>query len=79
MIIDTSAMISITEVNQNFSAATKLADRKGKITIMKNNRPAYVLTAFKDDQLIFPTSQEIDVSADKFLKKYSSDFKKMAE
>ncbi len=79
MIIDTNAMISITEVNQNFSAATKLADRKGEITIMKNNRPAYILTAFRDDQITFPASREIDESADKFLEKYSSDFRKMAE
>ncbi len=47
MIVDTHAMISITEVNQNFRSAAKLADKKGTLTIMKNNRPAYVLTAFK--------------------------------
>lgn len=79
MIVDTNAMISITEVNQNFSAATKLADKKGKITIMKNNKPAYILITFKEDQMTFPSNQEVEDSADKFLEKYSSDFKKMAE
>ncbi len=79
MIVDTNAMISITEVNQNFSAAAKLADQKGKLTIMKKNRPAYVLTAFREDQITFPSDQEVENSADKFLEKYSSDFKKMAE
>jgi len=75
----THAMISITEVNQNFRAAAKLADKKGTLTIMKNNRPAYVLTAFKEDQITFPTSQEVEDAADKFLEKYSNDFGKMAE
>lgn len=72
-------MISITEVNQNFSAAAKLADKKGKMTIMKNNKPAYILTAFKEDQITFPSNQEVEDSADKFLEKHSSDFRKMAE
>lgn len=79
MIVDTNTMISITEVNQNFSRAMKLADEKGKITIMKKNRPAYILTAFREDQITFPSNQEVEDSADKFLEKYSNDFKKMAE
>lgn len=79
MIVDTNTMISITEVNQNFSRAMKLADEKGKITIMKKNRPAYILTAFREDQITFPSNQEVEDSADKFLEKYSSDFKKLAE
>ncbi len=79
MIVDTNAMISITEVNQSFSAATKLADKKGKINIMRKNKPAYVLTAFKENQITFPLNQEVEDSADKFLETYSSDFKKMAE
>lgn len=79
MIVDTNAIISITEVNQNFSTATRLADKKGKIIIMENNKPAYILTPFREDQITFPSSQEIEDSADKFLEKYSSDFKKMAE
>lgn len=79
MIVDTNTMISITEVNQNFSRAMKLADEKGKITIMKKNRPAYILTAFREDQITFPSNQEVEESADKFLEKYSNDFKKMAE
>ncbi|WP_300920098.1 hypothetical protein [uncultured Dubosiella sp.] len=72
MIVDTNTKISIAEVNQNFSAATKLADKKEKIMNMKKYKSAYILTTF-------PSNQEVEDSADKFLEKYSSDFKKMAE
>ena len=46
MKIDTRAMISITEANQNFSKATKLADKMGSVTILKNNTPCYLLIPF---------------------------------
>lgn len=46
MKIDTDSMISITEANQNFSRATRLADQKGSVTILKNNTPRYLLIPF---------------------------------
>lgn len=46
MRIDTSSVISITEANQNFSRATRLADQKGSVTIFKNNAPKYLLIPF---------------------------------
>ncbi len=46
MKIDTRSMISITEANQNFSKATKLADKMGSVTILRNNIPSYLLIPF---------------------------------
>ena len=46
MKIDTRSMISITEANQNFSKATKLADKMGSVTILKNNTHCYLLIPF---------------------------------
>ena len=46
MKVDTSCMISITEANQNFSKATRLADKTGGVTILKNNVPSYLLIPF---------------------------------
>lgn len=43
MIVDTNTMISITEANQNFSKAAKLADEHGTALILKNNVPRYLL------------------------------------
>ena len=42
MIIDTNAMISITEANQNFSKLTKIVDELGNSVIIKNNTPRYL-------------------------------------
>ena len=46
MIIDTNAMISITEANQNFSKVTKIVDELGNAVILKNNTPRYLVIDF---------------------------------
>lgn len=79
MLVDTSTLISITEVNQNFSTKTKLADKKGKTANMKKNSTAYILTDSKEEQTAFPSNKEVEDSADKILEKYGSDFRKLAE
>ena len=43
MIVNTNQMLSVSEANQNFSKATKLADQNGSIILLKNNRPSYML------------------------------------
>lgn len=79
MLINTKAMISITEANQHFSSATKLADQNGRIVIMKNNKPAYVLSSFQDDSLQFASDESVRNTAKELLKEYREDFLKMAK
>lgn len=46
MTIDTNAMISITEANQNFSRVARLVDEHGTAVILKNNVPRYLVIDF---------------------------------
>ena len=51
MTIDTNAMISISEANQNFSKVARLVDEMGSAVILKNNVPRYIVLDFsKADQ-----------------------------
>lgn len=50
MFINTDSLISITEANQNFSKAARLADETGAAVILKNNTPKYVLLEFSQLQ-----------------------------
>ena len=43
MLIDTDTMVSMTEANQNFSKASRMAAEQGKVIIFKKNRPKYML------------------------------------
>ena len=47
MNINTQAMVSITEANQNFSKIAKMVDDKGSVTILKNNFPKYVVINYE--------------------------------
>lgn len=46
MMVDTAAMVSMTEANQNFSRVARMVDEKGTVVIMKNNAPRYLIVEF---------------------------------
>ena len=46
MKIDTKAIFSITEANQNFSMVARKVDELGSVVIMKNNAPRYLVIDF---------------------------------
>lgn len=43
MLLNTSKILSITEANQNFSKAIKIADKFGEAILFRRNKPAYKL------------------------------------
>ncbi len=60
MTIDTNAMISITEANQNFSKVTRLVDEKGTAVILKNNVPRYLVIDFnKADESAAASDEDV--------------------
>jgi len=80
MTIDTNAIMSVTEANQNFSRATRLADSKGEVVLFKNNRPKYLLVDMDSSSFFDMTDDEkIDVVAARILKKYKAAFEELAK
>lgn len=80
MKIDTSAIISVTDANQNFSKVTKLADKKGQVVIFKNNKPKYVLTNIDESPIIEMSDDEkIEFVARRILKKHLKAFQELAK
>lgn len=80
MIIDTNNILSVTEVNQNFSRATKMADMAGQVVIFKNNKPKYILYDIESSPQIEMTDDEkIDFVARRILKKYKKAFLELAK
>ena len=80
MTIDTDAIVSVTEANQNFSRVTRIADRCGQAVIFKNNKPKYLLVDMENTSCFDMTDDEkIDVIAARILKKYRSAFEELAK
>ena len=71
MMLDTREMISVTEANQNFSRATRIADQRGKAVILKGNRPKYVLLDIEaDPRLLLSDDELIGISATRIFKNH---------
>ena len=80
MMIDTNAMVSVSEANQNFSRVTRIADAQGQAVIFKNNKPKYLLVDVENSPYFDMTDDEkIDVIAARILKKFKPAFEELAK
>lgn len=60
MTIDTNAMVSISEANQNFSKVARLVDERGSAVILKNNVPRYIVIDFsKMDEDVVALDEDV--------------------
>ena len=80
MKINTNEIISVSAANQNFSNAMKIADRRGKAVIFKNNRPKYILMNIDETAIIEMTDDEkIDFVASRILREHKAAFLELAK
>ncbi len=80
MTINTNQVLSITEANQNFSRAARIADREGSVVIFKNNRPRYMLVNLRDNPALdLSDDEKIDVVARRILEKHRVAFEELAK
>ena len=80
MLVDTKQILTVTEANQNFSKAAKVAEKNGKAVIFKNNRPKYMLVDLSQNPDLNLTDEEkIDVVAKRVLERYRPAFLELAK
>lgn len=80
MTIDTNTIITATEANQNFSRATRIAEKNGQAVIFKNNRPKFLLIDLESSPVIDLTEDEkIDIVAARILKQFRPAFEELAK
>ena len=81
MMINTDAIFSMTQANQNFSVVARAVDREGEAVVFKNNKPKYlVLNMENSDHILDLTDDEkIDVVAKRILPKYIGAFRELAK
>ncbi len=58
MMVNTNAMVSISEANQNFSRVARMVDEQGTVVIMKNNAPRYLLIDFSQAEAMQAASDD---------------------
>lgn len=80
MLVNTDAMVSISEANQNFSRVARMVDEKGTVVIMKNNAPRYLLIEFSQAEAMQDVSDD-DVLAvsSKLIQKNMDAYRELAK
>ncbi len=80
MFINTKNVISVTEANQNFTKATRMADKNGSVVIFKRNKPQYILTNIEENPIIEMSDEEkILFVGQRVLRKHINAFKELAK
>ena len=80
MIIDSRKIITVTEANQNFSKATRIADIHGDALVFKNNKPKYKLQNLElEPDLELTDDEKIDIVARRILTRFKPAFLELAK
>ena len=80
MMIDSRKIITVTEANQNFSKATRIADMHGDVLVFKNNKPKYKLQDLElEPDLELTDDEKIDIVARRILNRFKPAFLELAK
>lgn len=80
MMIDTGALVAMTEANRNFSKVVRLVDEKGAAVIMKNNKPRYAVVDFAEyDSFLAYRRSLVDKAADQLISENLEAFQELAK
>ena len=80
MKINTNDIVTATEANQNFSRVAKMAEKKGRVVIFKNNRPKLlVIDLDKEPQIEMSEDEKIEFVTARILKEHRAAFEELAK
>lgn len=48
MLVNTDALVPMTDANQNFSRVARMVEENGMAVILKNNKPRYIVIDFAE-------------------------------
>ena len=80
MTVDTSAIVTVTEADQNFSRVAKMAEEKGHIVIFKNDRPKLlVIDLDTEPQIEMSEDEKLEFVAARILREHRAAFEELAK
>ena len=80
MLINTENMMSITDVNHNFSKAVKAVEKSGELVILKQNKPRYMLLDLERfPQFEMSDDEKVMFVGQRILNKHINAFKELAK
>ena len=77
MMLDTDAIVSMAEAEEDFSRVTRIADQDGQAVIFKHDQPRFVVIDL--EKVSLTDEEKIDLAAAEILKKYKPAFQELAK
>ena len=80
MNLNTNQIVSISEANQNFSRIAKMAEKKGRVYVFKNNRPKLlVIDLDTEPQIELSEDEKFEIVTQRILKEHLAAFKELGK
>lgn len=81
MIPDVQIMVPISEANSNFSRVMHMAGSHGRVVILKDNKPKYLLIDLEQESLIYDLTDEekLEIASKRIMKQYKPAFEELAK
>jgi antitoxin Phd len=80
MTINTNEIVTATEANQNFSKIARIAEKKGRVVVFKNNRPKLlVIDLDTEPQIEMTEDEKLDFVAARILREHKAAFEELAK
>lgn len=80
MTIDTNAVFSATEANQNFSKVARMAEKMGHVVVFKHNRPKLlVIDLDTEPQIEMTEDEKLQFVAERILREHRAAFEELAK
>ena len=81
MQLDTKMIVSVSEANKNFSRVARTADNYGRVVILKDNKPKYLLIDLEQESLIYDLTddEKLEIASKRIMKRYKPAFEELAK
>ena len=80
MKFDTNAVFTATEANQNFSRVARVAEKKGRVLVFKQNRPKLlVIDLDTEPQIEMSEDERLRFVAERILREHRTAFEELAK
>ena len=80
MTVETSALVPMTEANQNFSKVARVVDEHGTAVILKNNVPRYLVIDFsKAEKEKVASNEDVFAISERLIKQNTEAYEVLAK
>ena len=81
MNLDVKMIVSISEANKDFSRIMQMADTHGRVVILKDNKPKYLLIDLDQEALIYDLTEEekLEIASKRIMKQHKPTFEELSK